>query len=198
MTPLACTLLCLWTLSLLGTWIGVLKWFRDKLTPCLRQGHPVKHPRRRVSGGSCEWAATSLLKHCHLERGIQSSAASITPFLHDRVVPFRSQVLQTLCATQQHWPLLPQEIATLSSPPHEAPLDCNRHYNAYIYIYIHAVKLLSGPSLGFSTVIIWAKLGLLSGPSLFSHYKNWGLRRFFFSVIILCFFVSSYLLIFQK
>ena len=59
----------------------------------------------------------------------------------------------------------------------------------HTYIYIYAVKLLSGPSLGVSKVIIWAKSMLLSGPSLFSHYKNRGFRRFFFcSVIILCFF----------
>ena len=37
----------------------------------------------------------------------------------------------------------------------------------YIYIYIYAVKLLSGPSLATLRVIIWAKRGLLSGPSLF-------------------------------
>ena len=48
-----------------------------------------------------------------------------------------------------------------------------------IYIYIYAVKLLSGPSLGFWRVIIWAKLGLVSGPSLFSHYQKRGFRRFF-------------------
>ena len=65
------------------------------------------------------------------------------------------------------------------------------------HIYIYAVKLLSGPSLGFSTVIIWAKLGLLSGPSLFSRYKNRGFRRFVFAQLSFCvFFVSSYLLIF--
>ena len=29
------------------------------------------------------------------------------------------------------------------------------------YIYIYAVKLLSGPSLGFSKVIIWAKFVFL-------------------------------------
>ena len=28
---------------------------------------------------------------------------------------------------------------------------------AYIYIYIYAVKLLSGPSLGFLEVIFWSK-----------------------------------------
>ena len=52
--------------------------------------------------------------------------------------------------------------------------------HAYIYIYIYAVKLLSGPSLGVSKVIIWAKSMLLSGPSLFSHYQNRGFWRFFF------------------
>ena len=31
-----------------------------------------------------------------------------------------------------------------------------------IYIYIYAVKLLSGPSLGFLNVIIWSKLGFLN------------------------------------
>ena len=44
---------------------------------------------------------------------------------------------------------------------------------------MHAVKLLSGPSLGVSKVIIWAKSMLLSGPSWFSHYKNRGFWRFF-------------------
>ena len=67
----------------------------------------------------------------------------------------------------------------------------------YIYIYIYAVELLSGPSLGVSKVIIWAKSMLLSGPSLFSHYEIGVSGDFFCSVIILCFFfVSSYLLIF--
>ena len=32
-----------------------------------------------------------------------------------------------------------------------------RIFNSTAYIYIYAVKLLSGPSLGFSKVIIWAK-----------------------------------------
>ena len=40
------------------------------------------------------------------------------------------------------------------------------------HIYIYAVKLLSGPSLAFWGVIIWSKVGSLSGPSLFSHCKN--------------------------
>ena len=42
---------------------------------------------------------------------------------------------------------------------------------------MYAVKLLSGPSLGFSKVINWAKSKLLSGPSWFSHYKNRGFKR---------------------
>ena len=40
-------------------------------------------------------------------------------------------------------------------------------YNVYIHISMHAVKLLSGPSLAILDVIIWAKWVLLSGPSLF-------------------------------
>ena len=40
----------------------------------------------------------------------------------------------------------------------------------YIYIYIHVVKLLSGPNLALSEVIIWSKYGLLSGPSLFANF----------------------------
>ena len=38
-----------------------------------------------------------------------------------------------------------------------------------IYIYIYAVKLLSGPSLAFSGVIVWSKVGSLSGPR-WGHY----------------------------
>ena len=34
--------------------------------------------------------------------------------------------------------------------------------NTYIYIYIYAVKLLSGPSVGFLNVIIWSKLGFFN------------------------------------
>ena len=70
-------------------------------------------------------------------------------------------------------------------------------------IYIYAVKLLSGPSLGFFgsyylvqvgflEVIIWSKF-------VFSTYKNSGFKRSVFahSVIILCFFfVPNYLAIF--
>ena len=58
----------------------------------------------------------------------------------------------------------------------------------YIYIYLYAVKLLSGPSLGFSKVINWAKSKLLSGPSWFSHYKNRGFRRFFAQLSFCVFF----------
>ena len=74
-------------------------------------------------------------------------------------------------------------------------------YISGIYIYIYMLwSYYLGQVWGVSKVIIWAKSMLLSGPSLFSHYKNRGFRRYCFcSVIILCvFFVSSYLLIFQK
>ena len=37
-------------------------------------------------------------------------------------------------------------------------------------------------------IYIWAKLGLLSGPSLFSHYKNRGFRRFCFAQLSFCVF----------
>ena len=65
--------------------------------------------------------------------------------------------------------------------------------SSHIYIYMHAVKLLSGPSLGFWRVIIWAKLGLLSGPSLFSRYKNRGFRRFVFAQFSFCVFFCAQL-----
>ena len=41
---------------------------------------------------------------------------------------------------------------------------CDAALSLYIslYIYIYAVKLLSGPSLGFLNVIIWSKLGFLN------------------------------------
>ena len=44
-------------------------------------------------------------------------------------------------------------------------------YKLYGYIYICAVKLLTGPSLGVFKVISWAKSKLLTGPRSFSHYK---------------------------
>ena len=56
-----------------------------------------------------------------------------------------------------------------------------------MHAYIYVVKLLSGPSLAFSGVIIWAKWGLLSGPSLFLAYLYSGFKQWFaHSVIILC------------
>ena len=87
----------------------------------------------------------------------------------------------------------PQALLLLHSCP---PSGGSQHVQSrrgglyiYIYIYMHAVKLFSGPSLAFWGVIIWSKVGSLSGPSLFSYYKNRGFRRFVLcSVIILCFF----------
>ena len=42
-----------------------------------------------------------------------------------------------------------------------AKLGPDNNLTAYIYIYIYAVKLLSGPSLAISKVIIWAKFAFL-------------------------------------
>ena len=66
-----------------------------------------------------------------------------------------------------------------------------------IYLYIYAVKLLTGPSLALFKVINWSNSKLLTGPRSFSHYKNRGFWQFVFcSVIIMCLFVSNYLAIF--
>ena len=70
--------------------------------------------------------------------------------------------------------------------------------NRQLYIYIYAVKLLSGPSLATFKVINWAKSKFLSGPSLFSHYKNRGFRRFFGSIIICVFFACPVICYFSK
>ena len=59
------------------------------------------------------------------------------------------------------------------------------------------MKLLSGPSLGVSEVIVWSKVGSLSGPSLFLTYFIVVSSDFVkHSVIILCFFVPNYLAIY--
>ena len=54
--------------------------------------------------------------------------------------------------------------------------------NSTAYIYIYAVKLLSGPSLGFLKVIIWSKLGFLKviiwSKFVFLAYKYSGFKRF--------------------
>ena len=58
-------------------------------------------------------------------------------------------------------------------------------------IYIYAMKLLTGPSLGVFKVINWAKSKLLTGPRSFSHYKNRGFRRLLFAQLSLCVFCSQ-------
>ena len=71
-------------------------------------------------------------------------------------------------------------------------------FNSTAYIYICAVKLLSGPSLailgyylGQVAVIIWAKL--------FLAYKNSGFKRILaHTVIILCFFLCPIILQLSK
>ena len=68
---------------------------------------------------------------------------------------------------------------------------------AYIYIHTHAVKLLTGPSLGVFKVISWSKSKLLTGPRSFSHYKK-GVSGDCFAQLSLCvlFLVPNYLAIF--
>ena len=63
---------------------------------------------------------------------------------------------------------------------------------------MHAVKLLTGPSLGGLKVINWSKSKLLTGPRSFSHYKNRGFRRFVFAQLSLCVFCSQLSGNFQK
>ena len=43
-------------------------------------------------------------------------------------------------------------------------LGPDNNFTMYIYIYMHAVKLLAGPSLAFFKVIDWSKSNLLTGP----------------------------------
>ena len=58
----------------------------------------------------------------------------------------------------------------------------------YIYIYMHAVKLLSGPSLGFFNVTNWAKLrGANWAKVIFGLYLEY-FQASFCSIIILCCF----------
>ena len=68
----------------------------------------------------------------------------------------------------------------------------------HIYIYMRAVKLLIGPSLGVFKVSNWSKSKLLTGPRSFSHYINRGFRRFFLlSYHCVCVFLGpNYLAIF--
>ena len=48
----------------------------------------------------------------------------------------------------------------------------------YIYIYISAVRLLSGPSLALLEVIIWSKFVFSKTPIAKKHYKNRGFSLF--------------------
>ena len=72
----------------------------------------------------------------------------------------------------------------------------------YIYIYIYIYMLCSyylGQVWPFWSVIIWAKWGLVSGPSLFLAFICCGFKRFFAnSVIIFCVFLCPIILQFFK
>ena len=58
----------------------------------------------------------------------------------------------------------------------------------YIYIYIYAVKLLTGPRLAILIVTNWATLIVTNWATSFSHYKNRGFRWFFGCSVIIVFF----------
>ena len=53
------------------------------------------------------------------------------------------------------------------------------HMYTHIYIYVWAVELLSGPSLGVLNVIIWSKFVFYKTPIVKKHYKNRGFSPFF-------------------
>ena len=59
------------------------------------------------------------------------------------------------------------KLLTLLWPKCGQVVDPTAYIYMYIDIYIYAVKLLSGPSLALSGVIIWSKVASVSGPSLF-------------------------------
>ena len=84
----------------------------------------------------------------------------------------------------------------------EAKMGPDSPPTAYIYISIyvcmHAVKLLSGPSLGFLKVIIWSKVGLLPGPRWFWTYICGGFRRLLLLGYHLVFFLCPIILQFSK
>ena len=61
--------------------------------------------------------------------------------------------------------------------------------NSPAYIYIYAVKLLTGPRFAILIVTNWATLIVTNWATSFSHYKNRGFRWFLWcSVISVCFF----------
>ena len=71
----------------------------------------------------------------------------------------------------------------------------------YIYIYIYVVKSITGPSLGVFKVNNWAKSTSRTGPRSFSHYKNWGFKRFFllnYHCVCVCVFLFPIIWQFSK
>ena len=79
-----------------------------------------------------------------------------------------------------------------------APPEEGLGVRIFVYVCI-CCEVIIWAKFGFWRVIIWAKLGLLSGPSLFSHYKNRGFRRFAFAQLsFLCFFLCSIVCQFSK
>ena len=73
----------------------------------------------------------------------------------------------------------------------------SEHTSIYIYIYIYAVKLLTGPRFGVFNSYQLGHLMVTNWATSFSHYKNRGFRRFFGAQLSFCvFFVSNYFSVF--
>ena len=68
----------------------------------------------------------------------------------------------------------------------------------YIYIYACICEVIICPSLAFSGVIIWSKVGPLSGPSLFSSLFCSGFKRFLNTQLSFCVFSCSIIWQFSK
>ena len=69
------------------------------------------------------------------------------------------------------------------------------YIDKYIYIYIYAVRLLSGPSLALLEVIIWSKFVFSKTPIAKKHYKNRGFSPFFLEKTIVHKKIGSYYLV---
>ena len=73
--------------------------------------------------------------------------------------------------------------------PQKAKLGPDNNTTAYIYIYIYAVKLLTGPRLAILIVTNWATLIVTNWATSFSHYKNRGFRWFLGAQLSVCVFL---------
>ena len=124
--------------------------------------------------GPCWWT--------YMQSKMLQSAPSVT-------LQFRSQVEYFLsgCSThdasfecpsslwtRKRWNCCLWAIQTIN----HTLIHIHTYISIYIYICMHAVKLLSGPSLAILSVIIWAKWVLLPGPGWCLAFFKSGLKRF--------------------